>query len=189
MKRARTSGGSLTGGTGDVKPQILTATTPAAAGAGDYSVSQIALPVPRFGTTKNKSTVTEILNVVYYPVILDIADALNTKAAFLSTIAIRTQNETCTLATLAADVTDPSVFAYMLRDAAFTTSGSVVKKGGWKFDLTDRNGNGLLIATDRIFFTIGAVNDTAQGTSTAKITYRLVNVNLAEYIGIVQSQS
>ncbi len=188
MKRRRTSGGSVTGGTGDIKPQILTVSTSATAGADDYAVSQVNLPVPRFGTMKTKATVFEVLRIDYYIGMIDATDTQIVSAAYMSTQALRTQNDTCTAATLNADVLDPVVFGFVMWANAITTSGGIVKKFPVSYDFTDQNGNGIIIATDRLFFHVGSVANTNVSTQTAKILYRLVNIGITEYVGIVQSQ-
>jgi len=188
MKRARTSGGSVTGGTGDIKPQVLTIGTSASAGTDDYSVAQVNLPVPRFGTMKTKATVFELLKIEYYPRIADTVSVTKIYACFLATQALRAQSDTCTAATLAADVLDPVVFAYVLQANTLTTSGDTGIHYPLSIDMTDQNGNGYVIATDRLFFHVGSVGDTTVGTSAAKLTYRLVNIGITEYVGIVQSQ-
>ena len=55
-------------------------------------------------------------------------------------------------------------------------------------DLTDNNGNGLLIATDKLFIVFANLNGTVVGSAVAKVKYRLSNVGITEYVGIVQSQ-
>ena len=187
-KRRRTSGGSVTGGTGDIKPQILTVSTSATAGVADYAVAQVNLPVPRFGTMKTKATVFEILRIDYYPNITDAADVSSTEAAFMSTQALRTQNDTCSLVTLAEDVLDPVGFGFVMQTTSVSTNGGWTKEYPISYDFTDQNGNGIIIATDRLFFHIGSVGNTAVGTGAAKILYRLVNIGITEYVGIVQSQ-
>ena len=187
-KRARTSGGSVTGGTGDIKPQVLTVSTIAAAGPDDYSVTQVNLPVPRFGTMKTKATVFEILSLRWFPIIADLADVTNTKVVFFATQALRAQNETCTLATLTADAQDPTVFGYALIHKSVSTNGGTVDLFPLSVNMTDQNGNGYIVATDRLFFHVGDVAGTSVGASICKITYRLVNIGITEYVGIVQSQ-
>jgi len=188
MKRSRTSGGSVTGGTGDIKPQVLTISTPAAAGTDDYSVQQVNLPVPRFGTMKTKATVFELLKIEYYPRIVDTVSVTKIYGLFLATQLIRAQNDTCTALTLSEDVIDPTVFAFAMNANTLTTSGNTAITYPLTIDMTDQNGNGYVIATDRLFFHVGSVGDTTVGTSGAKLTYRLVNIGITEYVGIVQSQ-
>lgn len=186
-KRAR-GGGSVTGGTGDVKPQILTISSGQATAADDYVTDRLPLPVPRFGTMKSKATILEFLWVDWYIDIRDIGDTTSISWAFLSTTALRTDDETSTLATLNEDVLDPRTFALALLNRNFTTSGLSQFYMPFHIDLTDNNGNGILVATDSIVITHGNVNGTLAGSAIAKIGYRLVNVGITEYVGIVQSQ-
>jgi len=186
---AREGGGSFTGGTGDIKPAILTLGTGKPAGADDYATAQIAFPVPRFGTSKNKATITELLWVDWYMAIEDIGDELGTYAAFLSTDPnLHATSDTCTSATLALDIVEPSVFAYVLRNYSVTTSGGRTKEMPIRVDLTDSNGNGLLIATDRIAVYGGNIGGTTVGNYICKVAYRLVDVGIEEYVGILASQ-
>lgn len=55
-------------------------------------------------------------------------------------------------------------------------------------DMTDSEGNGVLIATDSIFIVSGAVGNIVPGQAVAKVLYRLKEVGIQEYVGIVQSQ-
>lgn len=70
-KRAK-SDGSLTGGTGDVNPQVyrlsvataaITTNFPTVLSASGYATQQFPLPVPRFPSKQGKSIVVEILKV------------------------------------------------------------------------------------------------------------------------------
>jgi len=185
MKRGR-SGGSVTGGTGDIKPQILSLTTGLQPANDQYVSTSIALPVPRF-STGDKSTITEILWVDWYMGLENIADTLVATWAWLSTAVTRQNAVASTLATLLVDFSDPRVFAPVVQQRTLTTSGAGVVDYPRRIDLTDNNGNGFLVATDRLTVTMGSVGGTA-GTTVCKIGYRLVAVGLKEYIGIVQGQ-
>lgn len=181
MKRSRTSGGSQTGGTGDVKPQILTLSTGKANAVDQYVVASVPLPVPRFGSMKTKATVFEILNVDWYLNPADFASS-GVDFAYLSTGDVdRSTGDTSTYATFLDDLTDPRTFACVL-DTENTMPVTI--------DLTDSNGNGVLVATDKIIVTMGNVGGTSgtPGTGICKVLYRLVNVGITEYVGIVQSQ-
>ncbi len=188
MKRARTSGGSVTGGTGDIKPQILTLDSGTAAAVSDYQVNRIALPVPRFGSMKTKATIFEILYVDWYMGIEDLADHENTKFAFLTTSTTRQSGDTATFNSAATDVTDPKTFAFVLQDKLLETSGSSIDKFPIRVNLTDDNGNGHLVATDQLTIAYGDVAGSVVSSCIAKVGYRLVNVGIQEYVGIVQSQ-
>ncbi len=189
-KRQRTeSGGSFTGGTGDIKPQYLTLNTGVAAAVSDYTVNQVALPVPRFGTMKTKATIIEALSVDWYLNIADLGDTGKSDWAYLTTSTVRVDAETATLASAAADVEDPQTFGFVLREHREATAVGVVSQTmPIRVDFTDNNGNGILIATDRLFVVGANLGGTAGGNYTAKLKYRLVNVGITEYVGIVQSQ-
>ena len=187
-KRARTDGGSITGGTGDVKPQILTMNTGKAAAIDDYVVNQVALPVPRFGTEKTKATIMELLSIDWYLSIRDTIDTNATTWGFLSTNTTRVTGDTSTLITAAEDVEHPLTLGMTMEITAFSTSGQLEAQYPIHYEFTDMNGNGVLIATDRIFIACGAVGNGAATHATAKLKYRLVNVGITEYVGIVQSQ-
>lgn len=187
-KRRRTTGGSVTGGTGDVKPQILTLESGIAAAGDDYVTQEVALPVPRFGNVRNRSTVFEFLKVDWY---LGLGDSDNQMviAGYLSTVQTRVNAETSTILTLQADVLNNRVFAFAMMNRAISTNGGQVNTWPISIDLTDNNGNGILVATDKIHVTMGGVDNTAAlGSAICKVYYRLVNVGVTEYVGIVQSQ-
>lgn len=189
MKRRRTSGGSVTGGTGDVKPQYITAQTNTAGAVDDYVVNSIVLPVPRFGTTKAKTTVFEILSVDWYIGILDDADPSGVHFAFLTTATNRSDGDTSTLASFVTDLLDPRTFAAVSRHRLLSgAAGQSVHTNPLHVDLTDDNGNGVLVATDRLILVGGAVGNTAADNYIAKILYRQVDIGIEEYVGIVQSQ-
>lgn len=189
IPRILESGGSVTGGTGDIKPAILTLATQNASAVAQYISSQFAFPVPRFGTAKDKATITELLWIHYYLGFGDLADIANTHAAFLSTNPnLRTDGTTCTSATLQEDLLDPTVFGFAMDNVTVTTSGAMQHLAPLVVDLTDRNGNGILIATDRITLYYGDIGGTNVSRAIAKIAYRIVDVGLEEYVGILASQ-
>ncbi len=190
--RFRSSGGSVTGGTGDIKPQIMTVAVDAPAAINNYSIEQFNTPrITRagggFGDTF--STVMEILSVDWYLGIEDAADVAEIHSGFLSFRVVRTQNQTATAVTFAADLALSSVFAGVLSFENTLTSGAHSWTMPIHVNLTDNNGNGVLIATDRLFATTGSVQNGIASSGVAKILYRMTNIGLAEYIGIVQAQS
>ena len=188
MKRARTSGGSVTGGTGDIKPQYFTLNTGLAAAVDDYVINQVALPVPRFGTMKTKATIMEILTLDWYLAIEDTADVARTNWGFLTTQTSRTDGQTSTFATAVGDVSDPLVFGMVFHTLASTAAGVINYEWPIHVDMTDQNGNGFLVATDRLFIVGANIAGTAGGSYICKMKYRLVNVGITEYVGIVQGQ-
>lgn len=188
MAFKRLKGGSATGGTGDLKPQILTISVVENA-VDDYTVVQAALPTVRFGPSQNKSTITEFLKVWFYVNVEDFGDTQAVHGAHIATTALgRITAEASTLATLAVDWTNPRIIASVADSSAITTSGCRTNIFPQVVDLTDNNGNGVLVATDSIFLIALGIGNAAAGTVTAKILYRTVNVGIQEYVGIVQSQ-
>lgn len=190
MKRARNNaGGSFTGGTGDIKPQILTLTTGVAGASDDYVTAQLALPVPRFGAMKTKATIFELLSCDWYLNIENSSDPTNhTDFAFLSTVVTRASGDTSTLDSFSNDALDPRNFACVMMNRQFVTSGPFMTDMPIHIDFTDNNGNGILIATDKLVISGGSVTVATVGSYVCKVLYRLVNVGITEYVGIVQSQ-
>lgn len=184
----RSSGGSVTGGTGDIKPQILTATTPIPGGADDYSSVEVLVPRMIIQTT-GQANVMEVLKVWFYIGIRDFADTTKTSGAFLNTRQTRITSEATNISEVMSDVANPSTFASVYYQSVITTSGNTRIVNPFVVDLTDNNGNGILIATDRFFFTSFDVSGTTAQEATVKILYRMVNIDIYEYVGIVQSQS
>ena len=180
---------TLTGGTGDVKPQILTISSGTPASLNDYTVQQHSLPVPRFtGQPKDTSTVFELLSADWYLGLEDISDTEATNFGFISTIASRATGDTVTFNTLADDANNPNVLALAMTHRGIVTTGRVEFHMPIHIDLTDGAGNGVLIATDRIFIVAGNSGGTAVARATVKLLYRQTNISVIEYIGIVQSQ-
>ncbi len=194
-RRAPRSGGSHTGGTGDIKPQILTLSA-GPVSVDDYGVAAVALPQPRnISGGPNRSTVFEFLSVDWYLGVEDHSDQQAVDFGCLSTIAIHTANEACTLASFMADVANPRVIAPVIRcksllSVATNHAAAQVFHCPITVDLTDHNGNGLLVAVDQIHITGGNVTGTSNTqTVVCKLKYRITNVHIQEFVGIVQSQS
>lgn len=182
--------GSQTGGTGDVKPQILTVAGPVAAALDDYTVTKFGVPVPRFGPSYNKSTVMEILSVDFYPHIESLSDTTaHILFLALSTSEIRTTSVTSTLNTFSDDIASPFVLASFLRSQNVASAVGIESiQLPFHVDMTDSNGNGVLVAGDNLYLIQGDTSAPIGSRSVMKIKYRLVNIGIAEYVGILQSQ-
>ncbi len=175
------SKGSYTGGTGDIKPQWLTATSSTLSAVNDYSVAVIDLPVPRFGPTQKTATVTEILRVDWYFNLADAAVENSQALGFLDTSTQLVTGAAASFINFAEQLGKPSVIC-----AAYDGFGPAHMP--MSVDCTDGNGNGILVAADRIDMVVGYMNNTAFGLTVCKILYRLVNIGITEYVGILQSQ-
>ncbi len=189
--RFRSSGGSVTGGTGDIKPQIMTVLVRAPAGTDSHSVEEITVPRLVMGG-RDFTTVMEILKVDWYLGMRDLQDGDSTFYGYLSFRTIVATESATSLASFPTAVANPNVFGAVLINSIFVPGaggGASVSTLPLSVDMTDSNGNGILVATDRMFATDGAVNNTALTEGIVKILYRMVNITVQEYVGIVQSQS
>jgi len=167
----------LTGGTGDVNPQILTVNVTQTA-ADTTTTDEIALPVPRFSAKKGRSLVIEILKVDAF-----VDDYLATGAANSVRGFLDTSGE-------ADNATEPTTFYSGQQDLLFATAigFQIVDRNIGRTDYTDNAGHGFLVATDSIFATVATQVTGRINIITFKILYRFKEVTLQEYIGIVQGQ-
>lgn len=188
MKRGR--GSTLTGGTGDVNPQVYSLTVSQT--ATDLSVvQQFPVPVFRFPIKSNRAMVMELLRTQW--IIGDIA----VPAAQLSIAAgISTSNPAHLVNGTASTQADqfnalasPTIVDSFSLDGIFLSAVGVVYQSRIQdHDKTDSAGHGILIATDNLYMFYSSLNGVAANVMNCKLTYRWKEVELAEYIGIVQSQ-
>lgn len=172
----------LTGGTGDLKPQIWTIDTTQDTAATEIIESH-ATPVPRFGgATRTKAAVMEILKVYFYTEANTAINADTTVQATVHTSEPTAGNNFPT------NVARPACFAGINLSKQFETSGVGYNVLPLTVDLTDSAGNGFLVATDRIWTVFNTAGLSAVEELTIKLLYRLVSVGITEYVGIVQSQ-
>lgn len=185
MKRLRSDEGTLTGGTGDVNPQLLSFSA-AQSGADTTTTTTQALPIQRL-PTGGRSQVLEVLKVfAHVPVFGAVASA--TEAADSVSVFLSTSS----FGTTAITYSEPRVFWASIRamEGAFTAAGTYSRTENdiIETDLTDGAGHGLLIATDNIFCQVQSVGTGGTNTARIKLLYRWKNVGLREYVGLVQSQ-
>jgi len=169
---------AITGGTGDVNPQyfLLNCTQTAA----DTTTTQAtSIPVQRLPQGRG-AQVMEVLKVILNPVELVTEGADNT-----TSWTVTTRN----LGTTGVNENDSSLVAFFKQVYKFTTSGKIVYNWPLVLDLTDGAGHGLLIATDNLYFQIESTGTSQVQNATIRLLYRWKNVGLAEYVGIVQSQT
>jgi len=185
-KRQRTE---LGGGTGDVKPQIFTLHSGAMA-TDTLDVVNFALPVPRFGTMKTKATVFEILSLDWYLSVDALLDGSHVNWGYMTTSTSRFDGEGALLVDLENDLIKTQTFgaAVVTNISNAPASGAFSNQMPVHIDLTDGAGNGILVATDSIFLVSGNVANGLISRSIVKMKYRLTNIGISEYVGIVQSQ-
>lgn len=193
MKRTRDS---LTGGTGDVNPQLMTFATLRANGANAFASASIPMPISRLNQRAGKVTVVECLKVFF--------DMPAPGGLFVNTgdpglpVTINAYAQLSTSNVNIIDSSLPTVFAFADVDyrGQITAPGESEPNWAWAFavetakamDLTDGAGHGILIATDHIYFTAQTFGYVGIAPFNAKMLYRFKDVSLQEYIGIVQSQ-
>ena len=186
MKRRRTN--TLTGGTKDVNPQILTLSWEHPLAIPTHNV-QFHNPVAKgIFAQRNYATVMEVLKVWFF-----LPNYESPPVAGLVLHLRRCMITTTDLGTTIGDARIPTVFAICedTESNAFTAAQgySTNVDNVKEFDLTDGVGHGILLASDYIYLQSRLYPAYAAAADFAvKILYRFKNVGVTEYIGIVQSQ-
>jgi hypothetical protein len=176
----------LTGGTGDVSPQIFQFPIVNMTGANTFTETSTPVPINRFPESSGRVVIMELLKVYWY---LGESDANNSAGGNIVTI----QGQLSTSQRGAIDLGNPQVISSYekIYRGAFTAAGSYqsIIAEPYVSDLTDGSGHGILVATDRLFLGITTSNFVAASFGFCKILYRFKRVSLQEYIGIAQSQT
>lgn len=182
MKRGRPAKDQLTGGSRDVNPQTMVSPI-ITQGANDAPVQvQQPLPIPRLPTKEGRNLVIELLGIE-----VDFLTWSGAAGAVIQYMNITTSSQVP--ASIAAALADPKTIADVYKFYYFFTAASVTEVGAQTYvDLTDNAGHGILIATDNVYFNLLSQNTGAQNSSIMRLEYRWKEVDLVEYIGIVQSQ-
>ncbi len=168
----------LTGGSRDVKPQLMVFAATQSAADTTTSQSQ-ALPVLRNFSSGggSRAQIVEILRVqITFPFPPEV-DA--TTSVYLSTKNFGTTN---------TSLAEPNVFAGARRFIDITTSGAFYGSSNEYIDLTDGQGNGILVATDNIYAQVVSTSTGVANTAIIRVLYRIYSADVTEYVGIVQGQ-
>lgn len=183
MKRGRAKD-QLTGGSGDVNPQLVTVRITQAVPTTTV-IAQFPIPIPRLPTREGKNLVIELLWVEYFEL-----------SAF-QPVPNSSQYTLCVLTTTGAPspsiglaLLDPRSLSQYYRTlvTGANQDGTAQTDGYFLDDLTDGAGHGLLLATDQFYLHLYSLNLGAPADCVVKFAYRWKEVSLVEYIGIVQSQ-
>lgn len=188
MKRRRTGYySSLTGGTGDVNPQLFKGRLATTTANQPISLAFIN-PVSKgiFAKT-GLATVMEILKIWVkmgpYEAHADVAEVTHTRR-----LAIGTKDHGITQIYM----DEPDLILYHEDNyyGAFTAGGTygAFTPSVFEYDFTDNAGHGILVASDYIYVQSDTDNFDATTTHMFSILYRFKNVSIQEYVGIVQSQ-
>lgn len=170
---------ALTGGTGDVNPQWFTLNA-TQSGADATTTDSFPIPVQRLPSGRG-AQVMEIFTVVWWPGNTVVSAASNT-----ITLSVTTRN----FGTTAVPLNDASQIARFRRSITTSTAvGHMVNDEPYVMNLTDGAGHGILVATDSIFVQLVSTTTSQTVDAVVRLFYRWKNVGLAEYVGIVQSQT
>lgn len=182
MKRGRKD--QLTGGSGDVNPQIITITAVQPGNDAPVVVRQ-PLPIPRLPTAPGRNLVIELLAVDYYR--LTTSYNASTVSSWLVALTTSPSLKTSSLAALQDPQLLEAWYSQLVTPAGAVNEPFQVETDRWQ-DLTDQAGHGVLVASD--FINVGFYTSAtgAPNVCVLKLYYRWKDVSLTEYIGIVQSQ-
>jgi len=170
---------ALTGGTGDVNPQWFTMNA-TQSGADATTTDSFPIPVQRLPQGRG-AQVMEVLKAVWWPGNTVVSAASNT-----ITVSLTTRN----FGTTAVPLNEASQIVRWRRTITTSTAvGHMVNEEPYEFDLTDKAGHGMLVATDSIFIQLVSTTTSQTVDAVIRLLYRWKNVGLAEYVGIVQSQT
>lgn len=201
-KRRASSTYDLTGGTGDVNPQLLTCFV-TQSGTDNTTEVQVPLPVARgqAAAQGNRATVIEILKIFW-----DTNHVFSTSAGtYIIFAGLSTKSTINSVPTNSTQLSywqykASSAFISYVENAAVTVGAPTTLVSNTytdpvELDYTDAAGHGVLVATDNLYLISVSAATATGGSNTGvtnrahlKILYRFKEVTLQEYIGIVQSQ-
>lgn len=174
------------GGIKDIKPQWLNCPTLTQTAADTTTSLEVQLPIARIASTTS-ATVIEIFKVC----------ALTTGFPTIASVTETADSQTLSVSTSTGGTTDLAFndsrvicqFSKQQR-GAFTAGGTYSRMDNivQEFNLTDQNGNGLLVASDSIFLQMSSVTTGNANAAQVKILYRFKTIGYLEFVGIVQSQ-
>lgn len=164
---------------GDRYPNYLSGSLKLSA-ANTFTTEVETLPIIRPTAGRSRSTIMEVLWVEISPSTIDLVADNDALTFTISTGAVPTS-------ATGLEISNGNVLVYKGLDTQGADT-SVVEKP-LRVDLTDKNGFGQLIATDRVNINGFTVGQALASTFHWRIYYRFVTVSDREYIGIVQSQT
>ncbi len=171
---------TLTGGTGDVNPQVIRASVEQLT-LNSYAEKEIDIPLnlPKSGT---RATVMEILRIKILYNIVPGPEIGSHKSSW--------QLSTTSLPQIYM-IDNPLVIATDAMTTGTVTTGSVTVTSSLKtYDMTDGAGHGYLIASDNLYFSVATSSFVTNLQRMAiQIIYRWKSIGLTEFIGILTSQS
>jgi hypothetical protein len=166
----------------DKKPQYINDFV-IMSGANTFTQKTINLPINPAATVSGKGNAAKVRVMEFLKVFFDmLPDTLAEDASMNMQLAWKTQ------IALIAPTAPQDYIALVKQDFQLVTSGGIVLVSPIIVDLTDGAGNGILVAVPQIYLGMITAGQGAAINGSVKILYRYVDVDLTEYIGIVQSQ-
>jgi hypothetical protein len=201
-KRKTIAKDNLTGGSGDVNPQMFRVSgvfeNSGSSGTIAELLDWVYFLLPTSPVQRSRPLVFELLKVIWgidFPFVPEnttpdtpIVNRIATIEAFLSTAQFFTDVSSI-------QVSDPSIFAYQKVTTTWTDNPGVqnlaIGQNTYTQDFTDGAGHGILVASQQIALVCAMVgcNGNSDCTISAYMIYRFKEVGLEEYIGIVESQA
>jgi hypothetical protein len=151
--------------------------------ANTFTTEQLSLPIPRIGIGRSstKATIIECLNCLIVPSGTDLAAVTDHVTFALSVGAAPTAMP---------GIADPETVCFHRQEVA----GDITAGGGlfmvqkpMVMNMQDAQGFGTLIAADKINVCGSTAGQAAAVTFNYRIHYRLVQVTMTEYVGLVSS--
>ena len=182
-KRGRPSNDQLTGGSKDVNPQEFVIVAKQTGIDASTVVAQ-PLPIPRLPTKPGKNLVMELLWVQFFWLTPALPGVGSYNAIFPS-LTTNGANPVFKQDVI-NDVRAISIWQQYIQCA--TAVGYAIPITFFEESLTDDAGHGILLATDTVYFRVFTTGTNVTNEITCRFGYRFKEVDLVEYIGIVQSQ-
>lgn len=179
--------GGLTGGTGDVNQQTYTISAPVSSPTS--AIVQFPVPVPKFSSGIDKAIVMELLGIQWDLVNPPVPTAVSLDSLSVNVNLTTNPTHQTVLVNMIQDPRSLSTFRRQWQNVGASAT-SVFWDLGEYDDLTDQAGHGILVAADNVYLDVisAGTGFAIAGNVAARLFYRMKEVKLVEYIGIVQSQ-
>lgn len=146
-----------------------------------FTTQEYTLPIVRPSSGSGRATIIEALWVDIYPGNI----SFDTQGDTID-FAISTGSTPSSIPTL-DDGNTLITWAWTMDGDNTSTASLITYVRPWRYNLTDKNGFGQLIAADRIHISADSNGQSVANTFRWRMYYRYVTVGAMEYVGIVQS--
>lgn len=188
-KAAESDAEMLTGGSGDVNPQFFTMGFNTQSANDTPVIQAYALPIPRLKTQADRQLVMEMLNMKFMNNGAAIPVAAATSFYYIAVTTNPSITSSTSIGTMQADPRTLADWGFtLIGDTAVSPSVTPIPLNHY-VDMTDGAGHGVLLATDQLYIYVSTLTTGAHSfAGAAKLLFRFKEVDLQDYIGIVQGQ-